>query len=376
MSASANNSIPFVPENTIDPAAGLNESINTIDALLQLAVLTVNTDTAPASPAEGDRHIVGIAPSGAWAGKAGKLARFLDGYWSFYDARLALDLASGILYSRSGAAWLPIQAEASVAVNGTPASAMDFEGAGVTVKDNGDGTAIVTIAGGDSAGAVLSVAGRTGDVELGKEDVGLAHVDNTADADKPVSTHQQTALDKKVDAVADMGLSERSFTQTEKTKLADVAVGATKNATDAELRDRATHTGKQLATTIADILGAVSQTMGVPTGALMEAGTNANGTYWRFANGLQICTRSITTLPANVAQGPIFVSPQVAGGSLPMPFAATPSMVPMGATNVGLGWVTMYTFPSTTSWGAWAMYSGQTSSVNGTIWLTAIGRWY
>lgn len=186
----------------------------------------------------------------------------------------------------------------------------------------------------------------------------------------------QAALDEKVDVVAGMGLSERSFTQIEKTKLADVAVGATKNATDAELRDRATHTGKQLATTIADILGAVSQTMGVPTGALMEAGTNANGTYWRFANGLQICTRSITTLPANVAQGPIFVSPQVAGGSLPMPFAATPSMVPMGATNVGLGWVTMYTFPSTTSWGAWAMYSGQTSSVNGTIWLTAIGRWY
>lgn len=156
MSASANNSIPFVPENTIDPAAGLNESINTIDALLQLAVLTVNTDIAPASPAEGDRHIVGIAPSGAWAGKAGKLARFLDGYWSFYDARLALDLASGILYSRSGAAWLPIQAEASVAVNGTPASAMDFEGAGVAVTDNGDGTVTITISGGGGGGGGMA----------------------------------------------------------------------------------------------------------------------------------------------------------------------------------------------------------------------------
>lgn len=156
MSASANNSIPFVPENTIDPAAGLNESINTIDALLQLAVLTVNTDIAPANPAEGDRHIVGIAPSGAWAGKAGKLARFLDGYWSFYDARLALDLASGILYTRSGAAWLPIQAEASVAVNGTPASAMDFEGAGVTVADNGDGTVTITIPGGGGGGGGMA----------------------------------------------------------------------------------------------------------------------------------------------------------------------------------------------------------------------------
>lgn len=156
MSASANNSIPFVPENTIDPAAGLNESINTIDALLQLAVQTVNTGIAPASPAEGDRHIVGIAPGGAWAGKAGKLARFLDGYWSFYDARLALDLASGILYTRSGATWLPIQAEASVAVNGTPASAMDFDGAGVSVKDNGDGTVTITIPGGGGGGGGMA----------------------------------------------------------------------------------------------------------------------------------------------------------------------------------------------------------------------------
>jgi hypothetical protein len=48
---------------------------------------------------------------------------------------------------------------------------------------------------GDSA--VTSVAGRTGDVVLTKTDVGLANVDNTSDASKPVSTVQQTALDLK-----------------------------------------------------------------------------------------------------------------------------------------------------------------------------------
>lgn len=47
---------------------------------------------------------------------------------------------------------------------------------------------------------VTSVAARTGDVVLGKTDVGLANVDNTSDADKPVSTAQQTALDLKADA--------------------------------------------------------------------------------------------------------------------------------------------------------------------------------
>lgn len=44
---------------------------------------------------------------------------------------------------------------------------------------------------------VDSVAGKTGDVVLVKDDVGLPSVDNTSDADKPVSTLQQAALDDK-----------------------------------------------------------------------------------------------------------------------------------------------------------------------------------
>lgn len=48
-----------------------------------------------------------------------------------------------------------------------------------------------------SVGSVDSVAGRTGAVVLAKADVGLANVDNTTDANKPVSTATQTALDGK-----------------------------------------------------------------------------------------------------------------------------------------------------------------------------------
>ncbi len=43
--------------------------------------------------------------------------------------------------------------------------------------------------------AVLSVAGRTGAVTLTAADVGLGNVNNTSDANKPVSTAQQTAMD-------------------------------------------------------------------------------------------------------------------------------------------------------------------------------------
>lgn len=48
-----------------------------------------------------------------------------------------------------------------------------------------------------TSGAVDSVAGKTGAVTLAKGDVGLGNVDNTSDANKPVSTAQQTALNGK-----------------------------------------------------------------------------------------------------------------------------------------------------------------------------------
>jgi hypothetical protein len=52
---------------------------------------------------------------------------------------------------------------------------------------------------GSGGGAVASVNGQVGTVVLGKGDIGLPNVDNTSDTAKPVSTAQQTALDKKAD---------------------------------------------------------------------------------------------------------------------------------------------------------------------------------
>ena len=38
-----------------------------------------------------------------------------------------------------------------------------------------------------------------------------------------------------------------------------------------------------------DVVGTVAQASGVPIGAIVETGSTANGTYWRFAGGLQVC---------------------------------------------------------------------------------------
>ena len=84
--------------------------------------------------------------------------------------------------------------------------------------------------------------------------VGLGNVNNTSDASKPISTAQQTALDGKAAAShthADATTSASGLMSgADKTKLNDIATNATANATDAQLRDRATHTGSQAISTV------------------------------------------------------------------------------------------------------------------------------
>ncbi len=58
-------------------------------------------------------------------------------------------------------------------------------------------------AGGNTGGAVKSVAGKTGIVTLVKADVGLDKVDNTTDAEKPVSNATQSAISALASATQD-----------------------------------------------------------------------------------------------------------------------------------------------------------------------------
>ena len=65
---------------------------------------------------------------------------------------------------------------------------------------------------------------REGDVNLTKANIGLGNVDNTSDANKPVSTAQQNALNGKVDKVTGKGLSTNDYTNEDKQKLDDAAL--------------------------------------------------------------------------------------------------------------------------------------------------------
>jgi hypothetical protein len=125
-----------------------------------------------------------------------------------------------------------------------------------------------------------------------------------------------------------------------------------------------------------NVVGPVEVTNNLVTGALMEYGTNENGEYWRFANGLQICSKIVNTPAPTTQQGSMYVSAPTNAGSFPKAFVNTPAVVNNGAVNAtGYGWASMALFASASTWGSWVLYYPVNNVSGGTLWLTAIGRW-
>lgn len=131
-----------------------------------------------------------------------------------------------------------------------------------------------------------------------------------------------------------------------------------------------------------NILGTVSQAGGVPTGAIIERGSNANGDYVRFADGTQICTRRISALTlANLS-----VSASGAGGGFrsgenPVTFAASfvaPPVTSVALTNNAQNVSATCYASSSNSWSVVFRTAGTAVVIADalTVELKAEGRWY
>jgi hypothetical protein len=122
-------------------------------------------------------------------------------------------------------------------------------------------------------------------------------------------------------------------------------------------------------------VGAVSQSGGVPTGALIERGENANGEFARWADGTQMCWREVTV---NLAISVSFMGGFRSGGqnsTYPASFVAPPvtSVFPVGATAFG---ACAQGAPSTVSW-SWVVTAVTSqSAADRTVQLMAVGRWF
>ena len=118
--------------------------------------------------------------------------------------------------------------------------------------------------GGSGSGEVTGVKGnaesnyRKGNVNITPENIGLGNVNNTSDANKPVSTAQQTALDGKVDKVTGKGLSTNDYDNTAKGIVDGVTTALAGKANSSDLGDKSNLTTTDKSSVVAAINELVS----------------------------------------------------------------------------------------------------------------------
>lgn len=144
--------------------------------------------------------------------------------------------------------------------------------------------------------------------------------------------------------------------------IVDASASSTKAITRAELFN----TSPALGFRRSNILGTVSQSGGVPTGAIIERGSNPNGSYIRFADGTQICTR---TFGSNASQH---------SWTFPVPFSLTGNDLSLSAMarSFSRGIMITENWDRSLTGVTFNLFFGDDSAASTQIHCTAIGRWF
>ena len=135
-----------------------------------------------------------------------------------------------------------------------------------------------------------------------------------------------------------------------------------------------------------NVVGAVSQASGLPTGGLVERGSNANGEYARFADGTQICMHTFSLDTILSAGAGTFADPYRTapiGWTFPAAFIAAPAVSGIAestnsADHLGRANYLRCGAASTTSVTACQAFRGSGSNFDMTIdaSVMAMGRWF
>lgn len=151
--------------------------------------------------------------------------------------------------------------------------------AAVTNSSNGfmsaaDKVKLDGITAGAQPNAVTSVANRTGAVVLTSTDVGLGNVTNTSDANKPVSTAQQTALNLKANlASPSLTGTPLAPTATTGTNTTQIATTAFVTAAVAAVPSGTTNLGVTTSSATVTITSSTGTSAVIPTATTSVGGT-------------------------------------------------------------------------------------------------------
>lgn len=129
-----------------------------------------------------------------------------------------------------------------------------------------------------------------------------------------------------------------------------------------------------------NILGTVSQSGGIPTGAVIERGSNANGEYVKFADGTMICTRTKTYPAVTVSTtNYTILDNDSANLQFPASFIATPYVAAAYLSGWGGEMVPTLEGADNMHWGGFLFLVKLIEAdrtVTPTVKLVAIGRWF
>lgn len=119
-----------------------------------------------------------------------------------------------------------------------------------------------------------------------------------------------------------------------------------------------------------NIVGTVSQSAGVPTGAIIERGSNANGEYVRWADGTQECwTNQSAAIAPGETKGFPFTNAVGFVGKVPMSFVT----VAPAAFTLEIPWG----MEAHTVNGATVYVRNNSSAIRDVaVFFRTIGRWY
>lgn len=83
MSMTTRLALPLIEPGQAQKEMSHNEALALLDLLVQPSAIAAEAETPPADPEAGQCWILGAAPGGAWAGRAGAIAGWIDSGWRF-----------------------------------------------------------------------------------------------------------------------------------------------------------------------------------------------------------------------------------------------------------------------------------------------------
>jgi len=172
-----NLALPYILSSQAQKHITHNEALQRLDATVQLVIQSALA-TPPSSPDEGACYAVLTSPTGAWAGKAGKIAFFQDGAWIFITPRegwIGWFVDAGRQKIWNGTAWqnLTSASEESFSLLGVNATAdstnrLSVSSAASLFNNAGNGHQMkVNKAGAGDTASLLFQTGWSGRAEMG-----------------------------------------------------------------------------------------------------------------------------------------------------------------------------------------------------------------